>query len=221
MAHALAINLVMFDLDGTLIDSLGDLADATNVVLRSLGYPDHPRDSYRHFVGNGIDMLVRRALPPEVVGRTDIPRVVSTLREEYSTRWLRTTRPFPGILDLLRKLKARNISTAVLSNKPDQATREIVGELFAGHDFAVVRGAVEGIPLKPDPTAAEEILSTLGTSPHHAAFVGDTPVDMATGVNAGTLTVGVTWGFRDRPELVAAGGDHVIDEPHRLLDYLD
>jgi phosphoglycolate phosphatase len=220
MTPGLTFDLVVFDLDGTLIDSLGDLADAMNVVLKSLGYPDHPRDSYRHFVGDGIEMLVRRALPSDVVDRTDIPRVVSTLREEYSARWLATTQPYPGIPELLHELQSRSVATAVLSNKPDHATRAIVRELFVGHDFGIVRGAVDGVPLKPNPTAVHEIVSRLGLSPQASAFVGDTPVDMATGVNAGMLTVGVTWGFRDRHELVAAGADRIIDEALQLLDFL-
>jgi phosphoglycolate phosphatase len=221
MTLGLAINLVVFDLDGTLIDSLGDLADSMNVVLKSLDFSSHPRDSYRHFVGNGIEMLVRRALPSEVLQRSDIPHIVSAVRNEYSTRWLATTRPYPGIPELLHELQSRSVATAVLSNKPDHATRAIVGELFAQHDFAVVRGALDGVPLKPDPTAVHEIVSRLGLSPQASAFVGDTPVDMATGVSAGMLTVGVTWGFRDRHELAAAGADRIIDEALQLLDILD
>jgi phosphoglycolate phosphatase len=221
MTPGLAIKLVVFDLDGTLIDSLGDLADAMNGVLEGLGYPDHPRDSYRHFVGDGIEMLVRRALPSEFVDSTDIPRVVLTLREEYSTRWLATTRPYPGIPELLHELRSRGVATAVLSNKPDHATRAIVEQLFADHEFGVVRGALDGVPLKPNPAAVHEIVSRLGVTPQASAFVGDTPVDMATGVNAGTFTVGVTWGFRDRHELVAAGADRIIDEALQLIDILD
>ena len=213
--------LAIFDLDGTLIDSIGDLADAMNAVLESLGYPAQPRDDYRFLVGDGIEILVRRALPPEVVDETNIPDVVGLMRQEYSTRWTATTRPFPEIPELLVKLDALKICTAVLSNKPDFATREIVGELFADNPFEIVRGALEGVPLKPDPSSVLGIISELGQSPQQSIFVGDTAVDMATGVNAGMRSVGVTWGFRDADELVDAGANHIIHRPLELLRFLD
>lgn len=212
--------LVIFDLDGTLIDSIGDLADAMNAVLEDLGHPTHPRDDYRDFVGNGIEVLARRALPPEIVDTTNVPDVVAAVRKEYSTRWTATTRPYPRIPELLRELRSRGLATAVLSNKPDHATRAIVGELFADHEFTIVRGAIDGVPLKPDPTAVHEIVSRLGLSPRDTAFVGDTPVDMTTGANAGTLTVGVTWGFRSADELLLADADRVIHHPLDLLEFL-
>jgi len=213
--------LVVFDLDGTLIDSIGDLADAMNAVLESLGYLAHPRDNYRFLVGDGIEILVRRSLPPEVVDETNIPDVVGLMRQEYSTRWTATTRPFPEIPELLVQLHALNTCTAVLSNKPDFATREIVGELFADNRFAIVRGALEDVPLKPDPSSVLGIISELGQSPQQSIFVGDTAVDIATGVNAGMRSVGVTWGFREAHVLVDAGANHVINHPLELLAFLD
>jgi len=213
--------LVIFDLDGTLIDSLGDLADAMNVVLSEREYPVHPRDSYRYFVGDGIEMLVRRALPPEIASGPDVGEFVTLLRQEYSTRWLATTRPFPGIPELLVEHPARKIRTAVLSNKPDSPTRQIVGELLEEGDFKIVRGALDGVPLKPDPTAALDIVSELGTAAGHSIFIGDTPVDMATGRNAGMRTVGVTWGFRDADELEAHGADYIVHRPLEILRIVD
>jgi len=215
------IQLVIFDLDGTLIDSLGDLADAMNMVLDARGYPVHPHDAYRHFVGDGIEMLVRRALPHDVVDAADIPEVVDQMRREYSSRWLETTRPFPMIPALLARLRSRGIRTAVLSNKPDFATRSIVDQLFDDGVFDVIRGARDTVPLKPDPTAAIEIVSDLGVPAALSLFVGDTPIDMKTGRNAGMRTVGVTWGFRGAHELVDAGADRVIHEPLGLLEFLD
>jgi phosphoglycolate phosphatase len=212
--------LAIFDLDGTLIDSIGDLADAMNAVLQELGHPAHPRDRYQCFVGDGIEMLVRRALPPEVVEDTDITEVVAEMRKEYSGRWLATTRPFPDIPELLGRLRSRDIRTAVLSNKPDFATRAIVDQLFTDDVFDVVRGAREDVPLKPDPSAAIEIVSEIGVSPELTVFVGDTPIDMKTGRNAGMGTVGVTWGFRDAGELLEAGADHIIETPMELLEVL-
>ena len=212
--------LVIFDLDGTLIDSLGDLADAMNVVLEDLGNPIHPHDSYRHFVGDGIEMLVRRALPREVVDTSDIPEVVGRMRQEYSTRWTATTRPFLEIPALLVELQNREIRAVVLSNKPDFATREIVGELFAENTFEIVRGALDRLPLKPDPASSLDILCQLGVQPGRAVFVGDTPADMKAGRSAGMRTVGVTWGFRSADELLDAGADHIIDTPLELLEVL-
>jgi phosphoglycolate phosphatase len=213
--------LAIFDLDGTLIDSLGDLADAMNAVLESLGYPAHPRDNYRFLVGDGIEILVRRALPPEVVDETNIPDVVGLMRQEYSTRWTATTRPFPGIPELLAEFAASGVPAAVLSNKPDSPTREIVGELFPDNPFAIVRGAREEVPLKPDPTSALQIAAEIGQSAGGSVIVGDTPVDMKTGRNAGMRTVGVTWGFREADELLAAGAEHIIETPMQLLEILE
>jgi phosphoglycolate phosphatase len=221
MVDQMLTRLAIFDLDGTLIDSLGDLADAMNAVLEGRGYPVHPRDSYRHFVGDGIEMLVRRALPPEIVNEPNVAEFVEMLREEYSTRWLATTRPFPQIPELLAALRSLEIHTAVLSNKPDSPTRTLVGQLFADHPFVVVRGERTGVRRKPDPTSTLEIISELGTSPQHTVFVGDTPIDMKTGANAGTRTVGVTWGFREDHELVEAGADHIVHRPLELLAFLD
>jgi phosphoglycolate phosphatase len=217
----LSYNLVVFDLDGTLVDSLGDLADAMNVVLENLGQPTHARDEYRYMVGDGIAQLVRRALPPGSFDESVVADVIQMMRREYATRWTATTRPFPGIPELIDRLRARRIHTSVLSNKPDNATRQIVDELFLDGDFDIVRGALENVPLKPDPTSVLDIVSELGQTPQRSIFFGDTAVDMMTGANAGMLAVGVTWGFRDRCELVAAEADHVIDEPLELLDLLD
>lgn len=214
------INLAIFDLDGTLIDSLGDLADAMNVVLDERGYPAHPRDAYRHFVGDGIEMLVRRALPPEVVDTADIPKVVDAMRREYSGRCLATTRPFAGIPELLARLRSLGIRAAVLSNKPDFATRAIVRELFEDGAFDVIRGARENVPLKPDPTVAIEVASDLGFEPKLSVFIGDSPIDVKTGRNAGMRTVGVTWGFRGTHELLDAGADHIIHQPLELVRLL-
>jgi phosphoglycolate phosphatase len=215
------IHIAIFDLDGPLIDSIGDLADSMNAVLRELGHPTHPRDDYHSFVGDGIEMLVRRALPAEIVDSTDIPEVIDAMRKEYSDRRLATTRPFPGIPELLAQLRCRGTRMAVLSNKPDFATRAIVHELFEDSMFDVIRGARENVPLKPDPTAAIEIVSDLGVSADLSVFVGDTPIDMKTGCNAGMRTVGVTWGFREAHELLDAGADHVIHEPLELVELLD
>ena len=213
--------LVIFDLDGTLIDSIGDLADAMNAILTRMNHPTHPKKDYRYFIGDGIETLVRRTLPPDAIASTDIVEVVSRMRREYATRWTATTRPFPGIPELLGELGARSISTAVLSNKPDGPTKKIVGELFPGNSFAIVRGAVDDVPLKPDPTSSREILSKLGVRSDRAVYVGDTSIEMDTGRNAGMRAIGVSWGFRPAQVLVDAGADRIIDEPIDLVHFIE
>jgi len=212
--------LVIFDLDGTLVNSLGDLAASMNAVLGSLGYPQHPTAPYRRFVGDGIAMLVRRALPPEVTDDALVERCIGLMRAEYARRQTDTTVPYPGIPALLATLAGQSRLTAVLSNKPDGPTRELVRALLAPHRFDAVRGARPDTPLKPDPAAALEIAAQLGVEQDRAAFVGDTNIDMQTARNAGMTAVGVTWGFRDADELRASGAHHIIDRPAELLERL-
>lgn len=216
-----AIDLVIFDLDGTLVDSLGDLADSMNAALESLGFPTHPTESYRFFVGDGVVTLARRAVPSEVVDEATIGEAVRLMREEYSRRWTDTTRPFPGIPELLAGLRRRDLKTAILSNKPDFATREMARLLFGQFPFQAVRGASPDHPLKPDPTTALAICSDLGADPSRTVYVGDTDVDMETGRRAGMKTVGVTWGFREVEELRKAGAHRIIDHPLDLLEFVD
>jgi phosphoglycolate phosphatase len=213
--------LVIFDLDGTLVNSLGDLADAMNAVLASLGYPEHPHEPYRRFVGDGIVMLVRRALPSEAaVDDNLVETSVALMRAEYARRQTDTTRPYPGIPELLAELAKRNRLTAVLSNKPDGPTRELVTALLAPHRFDAVLGARPEAPLKPDPTTALGLADALGVEPKRTVFVGDTSIDMTTARAAGMTAVGVTWGFRDAEELRAAGSHHIIGRPADLLEVL-
>jgi phosphoglycolate phosphatase len=212
--------LVIFDLDGTLVNSLGDLAASMNAVLASLGFPQHPVAPYRRFVGDGIGMLVRRALPPDRVDDDLVDRCVGLMRAEYARRQTDSTLPYPGIPELLVGLAGQGRLSAVLSNKPDGPTRQLVGALLAPHRFDAVRGARPDTPLKPDPTAALEIAAELEVEPRRTAFVGDTNIDMTTARNAGMTAVGVTWGFRDADELRAAGAHHIIDRPADLLDRL-
>ncbi|MEE4270418.1 MAG: HAD family hydrolase [Thermoanaerobaculales bacterium] len=209
--------LVTFDLDGTLVDSLGDLADSMNAVLARLGHPSHPRAAYRRFVGDGIVMLAERALPAGARRDERIAECVTAMRAEYATRQTATTRPFQGIPEVLSELRSRKVLTAVLSNKPDGPSREIVDALLGFHPFDIVRGARPDVPLKPDPTAALEIAARLGVEAQEAVFVGDTNIDMRTGRAAGMTAVGVTWGFRDEHDLISGGAHQVIHHPAELL----
>lgn len=212
--------LVVFDLDGTLIDSLADLADSMNAVLARGGLPVHPLDAYRRFVGDGVHNLVRRALPADRKTDEDVKRFHEGMREEYGRRWLDKTRPYPGIDDLLSALAARGVKTAVLSNKPHPATVHVTGALFPRHAFSLVRGAVPELPVKPDPAGAFYITEKLGIPASQTLYVGDTDTDMKTGRAAGYTVVGVAWGFRPVEELVANGAHHIVHTPAELLSLL-
>ena len=210
---------VLFDLDGTLLDTLADLADSTNRALRRFGFAVHPVEAYKTLVGDGAEMLVRRAagagISDELAGR-----ILAGMREEYAKRWAEKTRPYEGVGEMLDALAQRHVPMAVLSNKPYEFTRLCVAELLPHWRFAAVRGADANTPLKPDPTAALEIAGQFGVDPGEFLYVGDTDTDMKTACAAGMFPVGVTWGFRSAEELKATGAASLIDRPVQLLDLL-
>jgi phosphoglycolate phosphatase len=209
---------VIFDLDGTLVDTLGDIADSVNHVLESLALPSHPIEAYRFMVGNGSRMLITRALGPE---RQHLFETVLKQQQDYYPRHMCDhSVPYRGIVEMLGELQARSIKRAVLSNKPHEHTRQMVEKLFGMGLFDAVIGQRSEIPLKPDPASALEIAKMLGLEPSQLAMVGDTAMDMQTGRRAGMTAVGVTWGFRERGELIDNGGEHIIDEPRQLIELL-
>ncbi len=207
----------IFDLDGTLLDSLGDLADTVNHVLAVQGFPTHPEEAFRYFVGNGMTMLLRRAAPADL-SDSDIPALVETAEARYAECWGLRTRPYPGISRLLRALAVQSVPLGVLSNKPDHFTRLMVAHFFPDIAFFDVRGRTLDFPLKPDPAAALDMAARLGISPEHIRFVGDSRMDMETARNAGMIPVGVTWGFRPRSELLENGAAHLAEKAEDLLD---
>jgi phosphoglycolate phosphatase len=209
---------VIFDLDGTLLDTLEDLADASNSVLAALGHPTHPAESYKQFVGDGVAILVRRALPP--TAQDDFSRALDMMRVEYEARLHVKTRPYPGIPELLDKLAARGVPMAVLSNKPEKFCQLTVRDFFGRWTWAAVVGESERYPRKPDPTGAKAVAAQLDIAPAEFLFVGDSPMDMQCALRADMMPVGVTWGFRERATLEAAGGKVFIDEPGELLKLL-
>lgn len=215
------VELVLFDLDGTLVDSLGDLAGSMNEVLEALGHPTHPTERYRWMIGNGMATLVRRALPPGSSSEAVVEEACRRMTVVYSRRWLDTTRPYPDVPELLAGLRGRGLRTALLSNKPDDATRHLADRLFPQHRFDLVRGQRAGSPLKPDPTVAVAVCSELGVRPQEVVYLGDSDTDIETGVRAGFRTVGASWGFRGTDELRDAGADVVIDHPLELLTVID
>lgn len=220
MENTLNTELVIFDLDGTLLDTIGDLAVACNAVLALRGLPQHTYDEYCRFVGNGIMRLVERALPEEL--RT--PDTVAAVRADfvkYYTEHIDThTKPYAGIPELVAGLARRGLRLAVASNKFQAGTEKLVGLFFPDVAFAAVLGQRVGVPLKPDPAVVEEILALTGVAKGRGLYVGDSGVDMQTAAAAGVRSVGVTWGFRERRELEQTGARHIVDVPGEILNLL-
>ena len=211
---------VIFDLDGTLLDTLDDLADSMNSVLDRNHLPTHPLEAYKYFVGDGIEMLVQRALPFQVAGDHELHRLVREMKSEYARRWLCRTRPYPGVPEMLDAFAAAGVAMAVLSNKPDEASQAVVQALLPSAGFQIVLGATPERPKKPDPSAAVEIASRLHVPPSECLFVGDTPIDMHTARAAGMFPLGVLWGFRPAEQLIAAGARMLVSQADHLIPWI-
>jgi phosphoglycolate phosphatase len=211
---------VVFDLDGTLLDTIDDLADSMNAVLAARGLPVHPVESYKTFVGDGVVALVRRALPGGYVDANDLDTIVGEMRESYTQRWDNKSRPYDGVEAMLTELARRGVKLAVLSNKPHDFTQLCVERLLAGQRFDVVLGVSDAIPPKPQTLGAEHICKQLSVTPQQCVYLGDTNTDMKTGTAAGMFTVGCTWGFRSAEELRKNGADALVDHPSQILDLL-
>lgn len=211
---------VIFDLDGTLLDTLEDLADSMNNVLAQMGLPGHDLERYKFFVGDGVEMLVRRALPVTHRDDATVARSVSAMRQEYGRRWALKTRPYEGVPELLDGLRERGLKTAILSNKPDDFAKMTVERLLPHGRFDLVLGERPGTARKPDPAGALEVAERLGLPPEAFLYVGDTGTDMRTAVAASMFPVGALWGFRPASELVASGAKVLIHEPSELLKLL-
>ena len=209
--------LVIFDLDGTLLDTVADLANATNQALAKCGYPTHPTEAYYRFVGNGINKLFARALPEEARTEENVQRIRTLFIPYYNEHNADDSHPYPGIVELLTQLQSQGIQLAVASNKYQQATAKLVGHFFPNIRFAAVYGQREGVPIKPDPTIVNDILSETGISRAHTLYIGDSGVDMQTTRNASVESVGVTWGFRDEEELRTNGATHIIHHAKDIL----
>jgi phosphoglycolate phosphatase len=211
---------ILFDLDGTLLDTLRDIADAANEALTLEGFPTHSESEYLHFIGDGIGMLLRRALPADQ-GQAEVDRCLERFQTAYQRGWNVHTRFYPGIPELLDSLVGRSLALAVLSNKADDFTQKYGEGYLARWPFRAIIGHRPGTAKKPDPASALEIAATLGVEPADCLFVGDSGVDMQTGRAAGMFPVGVSWGFKSVESLQQAGAGAIINHPRELLDVLD
>jgi len=211
---------VLFDLDGTLIDSVDDIGDAANRVLSNRGFPTHPISTYRLFVGEGVRVLFTRALPADKRNQDFIDTCLKEFIEDYRHNYNVKSKLYDGIPELLDALKAHPLKIAVLSNKPDSITKDCVASLLSKWDFDVVFGQRDSVPRKPDPQGAFEVAEKLAIPSSDFLYLGDTAVDMKTAVSAGMFPVGVLWGFRPLNELKENGAQAIIDAPAQLLDLL-
>lgn len=210
---------VLFDLDGTLLNTLEDLANSMNRVLAKFNHTSHNPEEYQYFVGDGMETLVRRALPlgtPEA----EVAQFAVAMQEEYGKHWADKTRPYKGIPELLESLAGRDVKLAILSNKPDDLTQVVVNKLLPHWRFKPVMGARLAAPKKPDPAMALEIAANLNIFPHQFLYLGDTDTDMRTANAAGMYPVGALWGFRTADELALSGAKTLIENPMDLMSLL-
>lgn len=214
------IKLVVFDLDGTLVDSVYDLADAVNTVLENNNYPSHNTEKYYHFVGDGTLKLVERALGDNCKDSSEVERIHNQFLKQYSMHCLDKTIAYDGVKELLDKLEDMKILTAVASNKTDVFTKQIVKELFSGHNFFEAVGKLDGVPKKPSPEIVFNILKKADVKTDEVLYVGDSDVDVLTGHNAGLQVCGCEWGFRGKDELLNAGCDFLLEKPLDLIDVI-
>ncbi len=212
---------VIFDLDGTLLNSIEDLATATNHALESLGYPKHGLWVYPTMVGNGVSKLLERALPEDARDETNLARMRQAFRAYYDEHCCDATKPYPGIPELLEELTRRNFHLAVTSNKYEAAVVKLIRHYFPDAAWSAILGHVEGLPVKPDPSIVFKALSLCPTPKSECLYVGDSAVDMETARRACIESVGVSWGFRSILELKKAYADHIISMPNQLLNFVD
>lgn len=212
--------LVIFDLDGTLLNTIEDLGNATNHALRENGYPTHNLSSYPMFVGNGVSKLIERALPEDARSSSNVMRLRNDFMRYYDKHLYDATIPYTGIPELIGELKARGIDMAVASNKYQAAVTRLIGHFFPDTEWVSICGQVEGVPVKPDPSVIFGILAERPTPKSDVLYVGDSGVDMETARRACVLSVGVTWGFRPEKELRETYADHIVSDPDDILDLL-
>jgi len=210
---------LIFDLDGTLLDTLKDLAVSVNTVLKNNGFPTHPVDAFRYFVGRGVDYMLRQALPESERSKEKISKYVDEFSRHYARHWADFTQPYPGIPRMLQQL-AKDFPLAVLSNKPHAFTEKCVSQLLGDIPFAFVWGHREAYPRKPEPDSALALAELMQVQPSHILYIGDTSIDMQTANRAGMFAAGVAWGFRPVDELNANGARHIFHHPDEIEPFI-
>jgi phosphoglycolate phosphatase len=211
--------LIIFDLDGTLLNTLDDLADCTNHVLQQNGYLTHEVDAYKYFVGNGTEMLLHRALPKEIT-ETEFTKIHNEFMKYYEFHKADKTAPYEGIIEMLENLQRNGILLSVATNKPHDLLPELMQYYFPTIKWAAVFGNRKDVPVKPDPQIVFDIMAVCTGVARNALYIGDTAVDMETAQNAGIPKVGVLWGFRTKEELQQAHADFIIERPSQLIDII-
>lgn len=211
---------IIFDLDGTLLNTLEDLADSANYTMEKMGFPTHSLEKFNYFVGNGVPKLLERCLPEDKRTPENIEAARTIFAEYYNIHFADKTKPYEGVAELLDNLKKSGVKTAVASNKSDEFTQSIVKRFF-GDTFDMVQGAKENVPKKPAPDIAFGIMEKLGASPENTYFAGDSNVDMFTAKNAGVAAIGCLWGFRTKDELLEGGADFLAEKPMDIFDILE
>ena len=214
------IKTILFDLDGTLLNTIDDLADAGNWVCAQHGWPTFTVEQFKHMVGNGIPKLIERFSPASARTPDQLAATLAEFTARYDAHKEDKTAPYSGIPELLDALKAEGIQTAVFSNKADPLCGKIIEHYFGAGSFSIVRGNRPGVPTKPDPTGVYSLMKDLGADTSSTLFVGDSDVDILTGHNAGLPAMGALWGFRGRAELTAAGADALAAVPADILDFV-
>ncbi len=214
------IKAIIFDLDGTLVNSLTDLAISTNYSLEKHGFPSYPIEDYKYLVGDGMVKLIERAIPSDKFTKDIFNSVFDGFMAYYRQNFLVNTVAYDGIFEALNTLSAMGLKLAVVSNKADEMTKRVVSEIFGDGIFLKVAGKREGYPVKPDPTLTLEIIGKLGVKPQECAFVGDSGIDIATAVNSGCFPLGVLWGFRTKKELLENGAKALASEPFEIVEII-
>lgn len=212
--------LAIFDLDGTLLNTIADLAEAANHALKRAGYPTHSLAAYPFFVGNGVTRLLQRVLPEDARDAATVERVREYFMEYYGAHLTTHTEPYPGINELLCQLSEAGVNLAVASNKYQQAVDLLIEHYFPFVKWADVRGQRDSVPVKPDPSIVFGILSECPTPKDDTIYIGDSGVDIETARRAGVTSIGVTWGFRPESELIDAYADHIVHTPFEILDLI-
>lgn len=215
------IKLCIFDLDGTLANTLYTIAHYGNTALARCGYKEIPDEEYKNFVGNGADVLLRKMLMYTAGSEENVAEVRKVYDELYEKAPSFLTKVYDGMEYLISVLKECGILLCVNSNKPDDMTKAVVSKIFPKNTFTMVEGQKEGTPKKPDPAAVLNILETLNISKNECVYIGDSEVDIKTAKNAGVTSIAVTWGFRDKEAIIAEGPDYIAQYPYEILDFIE